>query len=80
MTKDELQQIAKSVIKAVQPMRIRREDKEHIYYALITGLAQSEGFGDDHLRGYDLVFTEQLREYKKRNKDKLLPKLKLEGK
>ena len=79
MTKDEFQKIARPVIKAIQPMRIRREDKEQIYYALISGLAQREGFDDDYLRGYDIVFTEQLREYKGRNKDKLLPKLK-EGK
>jgi hypothetical protein len=71
MTKAEQQNIAKMLYKTVQPMRIRREDKEQIYYALISGLAMCEGFDDDYLRGYDIVFTEQLREYKHRSKGKL---------
>ncbi len=71
MTKAEQQNIAKMLYKTVQPMRINRKEKEQIYYALISGLAMCEGFDDDHLRGYDIVFTEQVREYKHRSKGKL---------
>ena len=71
MTKDEFQKIAKKLYKTVQPMRINRKEKEQIYYALISGLAMCDGFDDDYLRGYDIVFTEQLHEYKHRSKGKL---------
>jgi hypothetical protein len=72
MRKQEFQLIAKLMIKAVQPMRIRREDKEQIYYALISGLAQCEGFDIEYFRDYDIIFNEQLALHKRCNKNKLL--------
>jgi len=72
MTKKEQQNIAKSLYKTLQPMRISREQKEQIYYAVISGMAMNEGFNDDCLLGYDIVMDGSLREYKQRNKDKLI--------
>jgi 2-keto-4-pentenoate hydratase/2-oxohepta-3-ene-1,7-dioic acid hydratase in catechol pathway len=72
MTKKEQQNIAKSLYKTLQPMRISREQKEQIYYAVISGMAMNEGFNEDYLLGYDIVMDGSLRDYKQRNKDKLI--------
>jgi len=72
MTKKEHHHIAKSRYKTLQPMRISREQKEQIYYAMIAGMAMNEGFNEDYLLGYDIVMNDSLREYKQRNKDKLI--------
>lgn len=70
MTKQEQQNIVKMLYKTVQPMKISRKEKEQIYYALISGLAMCDGFNEDYLLGYDIVFNEQLRNYKQCSKDK----------
>jgi hypothetical protein len=72
MTKTEQQNIARSMYKTLQPMRISREQKEQIYYAMIAGMAMNEGFNEDYLLGYDIVMNDSLREYKQRNKNKLI--------
>lgn len=75
MTKREQQIITKSLIATVRQLRISREDKERIYYGHISGLAQCDGFNEDYLFGFDVVFNEQLREHKRRNKGKILAKV-----
>ena len=75
MTKREQQIIAKSLISTVRQLRISREDKARIYYGHIAGLAQCDGFNEDYLFDFDIVFNEQLREYKRRNKGAILNKV-----
>lgn len=72
MTKKEQQNIARSMVKTLQPMRIERVEKYKIYYSMVSGLALSEAFDRNHLFGFDVILDEVLREHKNRNKDRLL--------
>ena len=72
MTKKEQQNIAKSMYKTVQQLRIKREDKFEIYYAMVSGLAMADEFSEDYLLDYDVILNEALAAYKRRNKNKLI--------
>jgi hypothetical protein len=72
MTKKEQQDIARSLYKTLQPMKISRDDKFKIYYAMVSGLAMAEGFSEDYLLGYDIVMDDALRKYKEWNRNKLI--------
>lgn len=65
MTKQEMKDIAIETKKAVQLLRISREDKISIYLGVVKGFAKSTSFCDDDLYDLDVLLNEALRIHKK---------------
>lgn len=68
MTKQEMKDIAIETKKAVQLLRISREDKISIYLGVVKGFAKSTSFCDDDLYDLDILLNEALRMHKKQTR------------
>jgi hypothetical protein len=65
MTKQEMKDIAIETKKAIQLLRMSREDKISVYLGVVKGFAKSTSFCDDDLYDLDVLLNEALRMHKK---------------